>query len=57
MVKVTWSKIMVPWEGLVTRNTHVQYKSHITSGLNVMAKVKVFSKVGKSSRSKNYGTM
>ena len=27
---------------LVTRNTHVQYESPITSGLKVMAKFKVF---------------
>ena len=29
-------------KGLVTRNTHVQYESPITSGNKVMAKVKVF---------------
>ena len=29
-------------KGLVTRNTHVQYESCITSGKKVMAKVKVF---------------
>ena len=29
-------------KGLVTRNTHVQYERSITSGLEVMAKVKVF---------------
>ena len=29
-------------KGLVTRNTHVQYESPITSGFKVMAKVKVF---------------
>ena len=33
-------------KGLVTRNTHVQYESPITSGLKVtvMANVKVFQK-------------
>ena len=31
-------------KGLVTRNTHMQYESPITSGLKVMAKVKVFQK-------------
>ena len=31
-------------KGLVTRNAHVQYESPITSGLKVMAKVKVFQK-------------
>ena len=31
-------------KGLVTRNKHVQYESPITSGLKVMAKVKVFQK-------------
>ena len=41
-VKVTRSKIMVPCEGLVTRNTHVQYESPISSDKKVMAKVKVF---------------
>ena len=29
-------------KGLVIRNTHVQYESPLTSGLKVMAKVKVF---------------
>ena len=35
---------MVPCEmkGLVTRNTHVQNKSPNSSGLKVLAKVKVF---------------
>ena len=31
-------------KGLVIMNTHVQYKSPISSGLKVMAKVKVFQK-------------
>ena len=35
---------MVPCEGLVTGNTHLQYESPITSGKKVMAKVKVFQK-------------
>ena len=30
-------------EGLVTRNTHVQFESPITSGKKVMVKVKVFA--------------
>ena len=29
-------------KGLVTRNTHIQYERSITSGLEVIAKVKVF---------------
>ena len=29
-------------KGLVTSNTHVQYKSPTSTGLKVMAKVKVF---------------
>ena len=29
-------------KGVITRNTHVQYERSITSGLEVMAKVKVF---------------
>ena len=29
-------------KGIVIRNTHVQFESPITSGLKVMAKVKVF---------------
>ena len=29
-------------KGLITRNPHVQYESSTSSGLNVMAKVKVF---------------
>ena len=36
------SKIKVPCERFVTRNTYVQYKSPISSGKKVMAKVKVF---------------
>ena len=40
---------------LVTRNTFVQYESPISSGLKVMAKVKVFSKVGQTSRSRSQG--
>ena len=39
----------------VTRNTHVQYLSPISSGLKVMAEVKVFSKVGQTSRSRSQG--
>ena len=42
-------------KGLVTRNTHVRYESPITSGLKVTAKVKVFSKVGQTSRSRSQG--
>ena len=41
-VKVVRSKIKVPYEGLATRNTHVQYESFISSCKKVMAKVKVF---------------
>ena len=42
--KVARSKIMVPYQvkGLVTRNTHVQYESPITSSKKVMTKVKIF---------------
>ena len=46
---------MVPCESLVTRNTHVQYESPITTGKKVIAKVKVFSKVGQTSRSRSKG--
>ena len=35
-------KLWYQVKGLVTRNTHVQYESPITSGLKVMAKVQVF---------------
>ena len=35
-----WSHV----NGLVIRNTHVQYESPITSGKKVMDKVKVFQK-------------
>ena len=41
-VKVTSSKLWNDVKGIVTRNTHVKYKS--SSGLKVMAKVKVFEK-------------
>ena len=37
-------KLWYQEKGLVTRNTHVQYESPITSGKKVMAKVKVFQK-------------
>ena len=37
-------KVWYRVKGDVTRNTHVQYESPITSGLKVMAKVKVFKK-------------
>ena len=43
-LKVTKPKIYHV-KGLVTRNTHVKYESSITSGLKVMAKVKVFAHV------------
>ena len=35
-------KLLYHVKGIVTRNTHVQYESPITSGKKVMAKVKVF---------------
>ena len=35
---------MAACEQVVTRNMHVQYESPTTSGLKVMAKVKVFQK-------------
>ena len=48
-------------KGLVTRNTHVQYESPISSGKKVMAKVKVFQKEvklqGQGHKVKNYGTL
>ena len=51
---------MVPVKGLVTRNTHVQYESSISSGKKVMAKVKVFQKKvklqGQGHEVTNYGT-
>ena len=37
-------KLQYRVKGLVTRNTHVQYESSISSGEEVMAKVKVFQK-------------
>ena len=43
-VKVMRSKLWCHVKGFVTRNTHVQYESPITSGKRVMAKVKVFQK-------------
>ena len=41
------------------KDTHVQYgkKSPISSDKKVMAKVKVFSKVGQGNKVKNYGSM
>ena len=40
-------------KGLVTRNTHMQHESPLTSGKKVMAKVKVFSKVSQTSMSRS----
>ena len=42
--KAMRSKTMVHVKGLVTKNTHVQCESSISSGNKVMAKVKVFQK-------------
>ena len=42
-------------KGLVTRNINVQHESLVSSGFKVMAKVKVFSKVGQTSRSRSKG--
>ena len=41
-VKVTRSKISVPMESLVTRNTHVKYESSTYTSSWVIGKVKVF---------------
>ena len=48
-------KIWYHVKGLVTRNTHVQYESPISSGKKVITKVKVSSKVGQTSRSRSRG--
>ena len=54
-------KLWYHLKGLVTRNTHVQYESPISSGLKVMAKIKVFQKKvklqGQGHKVKNYGTI
>ena len=42
-------------EGLVTRNTNELYESPISSALKIMANVKVFLKVGQTSRSRSQG--
>ena len=46
-------------KGLVARNAHVQYESPGSSGLKVMAKVKVFEQKVKlqGHEVKNYGMM
>ena len=46
LVRKLWPrlKFLTVVKGLVTRNTHVQYASPITSGLKVLSKVKVFFK-------------
>ena len=49
------SKLWHHVKGLVTKKTHVQYESPISSGEKVMAKVKVFQKVGQTSRSRSRG--
>ena len=61
MSKSRGQKLWYHVKGLVTRNTHVQCESPITSGYYVMAKVKVFQKYvklqGQGHEVKNYGTM
>ena len=54
-VKVTIQKLWYHVKGFVTRNTHVQYESPISSDIKVTAKVKVFSKLGQTSRSRSQG--
>ena len=46
-------------KGIVTRNTHVQYESPMTSGKEVVDNVKVIQKYVKlqGHEVKNYGTM
>ena len=44
-------KIMKPWKGLITRNTHVKYQSSSTHCSKVMNKVSVFKKMGQIPRS------
>ena len=48
-------------KGLVTRNTHVQYESPVSSGKKDLDKVKVFQKKvklqGQGHKVKTYGTM
>ena len=60
-MKVTRSKLRYHVKGLITRNTHVQYESPISSGKKVMAKVKVSQKKvtlqGQGHEVKKYGTM
>ena len=55
--KKLWHQV----KGLVSRNTHVQYESHISSGLKEVAKVKAFQKLDKlqsqGHKVKNYGMM
>ena len=41
--------------GLVKKSIPVQYESHISPGLKVIAKVTVFQKVGQYSRSRSHG--
>ena len=43
-VKSQGQKLRYHVKGLVTSNTHVQYESPTSTGLKVMAKVKVFKK-------------
>ena len=43
-VKSLGQKLWYDVRGLVTRNAHMQYESTSSSGLKVMAKVKVFEK-------------
>ena len=43
-VRSRGQKLLYHVEGLITRNTYVQYESPISSGKKVMAKGKVFQK-------------
>ena len=60
MSKSRGKKLWYHVKGLVTRNTHVQYESPISSGKKFMAKVKVFQnevKLQGQFQVKIYGTM
>ena len=59
-VKKKWVKLQgqghsVKWKGLITRKTHVKYIKDLALTVQVINKVKNFSKIGQTPRSRSQG--
>ena len=52
---IFYFKIMKPWKGLITRNTHVKYPSSSTRCSKVINKFKFSNKMGQTPRSRSQG--